>query len=144
MLYYLCTQAGATTLVFVQRLAEPYDASSIGPGWHYYLDRLDAVVAGPLGIGEPVQRIERRVGGRDPCRVLLGLLYVVFGSNAFLQFMPMPEMTGQHGEFIGSMAATRYIQASRRSRSSVAQCCSRFRSGVIAKHSLPCSAAGLA
>jgi hypothetical protein len=27
------------------RLAEPYDASSIGPGWHYYLDRLDAVVA---------------------------------------------------------------------------------------------------
>ena len=35
-----------STLVFVQRLAEPYDASSIGPGWHYYLDRLGAVVAG--------------------------------------------------------------------------------------------------
>lgn len=36
---------GGTALTFVQRLAEPYDASSIGPGWHYYLDRLDAVVA---------------------------------------------------------------------------------------------------
>jgi uncharacterized protein YndB with AHSA1/START domain len=37
-------QAGETTLLFTQRLAQPYDASSIGPGWHYYLDRLGAVV----------------------------------------------------------------------------------------------------
>lgn len=36
----------STTLIFTQRLAEPYDASSIGPGWHYYLDRLGAVLAG--------------------------------------------------------------------------------------------------
>lgn len=35
---------GSTTLVFTQRLAEPYDATSVGPGWHYYLDRLGAVV----------------------------------------------------------------------------------------------------
>lgn len=41
----LRAQAGVTTLVFTQRLAEPYDASSIGPGWHYYLDRFGAVVA---------------------------------------------------------------------------------------------------
>ena len=41
----LRAQAAVTTLVFTQRLAEPYDASSIGPGWHYYLDRLGAVVA---------------------------------------------------------------------------------------------------
>ena len=41
----LQARAGETTLCFTQRLAEPYDASSIGPGWHYYLDRLDAVVA---------------------------------------------------------------------------------------------------
>jgi uncharacterized protein YndB with AHSA1/START domain len=38
-------EAGVTTLVFTQRLAEPYDASNIGPGWHYYLDRLSAVIA---------------------------------------------------------------------------------------------------
>lgn len=36
---------GVTTLVFVHRLAEPYDATNVGPGWHYYLDRLGAVVA---------------------------------------------------------------------------------------------------
>ena len=40
----LSDQGGGTALRFVQRLAEPYDASSIGPGWHFYLDRLAAVV----------------------------------------------------------------------------------------------------
>lgn len=41
------TEAGdAAKLQFVQRLTEPYDASSIGPGWHFYLDRLGAVIAG--------------------------------------------------------------------------------------------------
>jgi uncharacterized protein YndB with AHSA1/START domain len=38
--------ADGTFLVFAHRLAEPYDASSIGPGWHYYLDRMEAVAAG--------------------------------------------------------------------------------------------------
>lgn len=38
----LRAQDDVTTLVFTQRLAEPYDASSVGPGWHYYLDRLGA------------------------------------------------------------------------------------------------------
>jgi uncharacterized protein YndB with AHSA1/START domain len=42
----LTDQNAKTTLRFVQRLAEPYDASSIGPGWHFYLDRLAAVVHG--------------------------------------------------------------------------------------------------
>ena len=44
-------------------------------------------------------------------RVLLGLMFVVFGSNAFLQFMPMPEMTGPPAQFIGSLASTGYLQA---------------------------------
>ena len=44
-------------------------------------------------------------------RVLLGLMFVVFGSNAFLQFMPMPELTGYPAQFIGSMAASGYIYA---------------------------------
>jgi putative oxidoreductase len=44
-------------------------------------------------------------------RVLLGLVFVVFGSNAFLHFLPMPPMTGHPGEFIGSMHATGYLTA---------------------------------
>ena len=42
----LSEQGSGSELRFVQPLTEPYDASSIGPGWHYYLDRLAAVVAG--------------------------------------------------------------------------------------------------
>jgi hypothetical protein len=39
-------RGAGTELVFYHRLAEPYDATSVGPGWHYYLDRLGAVVRG--------------------------------------------------------------------------------------------------
>ena len=42
-------------------------------------------------------------------RVLLGLVFAVFGSNAFLHFIPMPPMTGHPAEFIGSMYATGYL-----------------------------------
>lgn len=42
----LTEQGGRTRLVLTHRLAEPYDASSIGPGWQYYRDRLGAVVTG--------------------------------------------------------------------------------------------------
>ena len=38
---------GGTQLTFVHRLAaEPYDATSSGPGWHYYMDRLSAHLEG--------------------------------------------------------------------------------------------------
>lgn len=45
-------------------------------------------------------------------RVLLGLMFVVFGSNAFLQFMPMPELPDNPaGDFIRSLAVSGYIYA---------------------------------
>ena len=43
-------------------------------------------------------------------RVLLGLVFVVFGSNGFLHFMgPMPEMQGQAGAFITALASSGYL-----------------------------------
>ena len=42
-------------------------------------------------------------------RVLLGLLFAVFGSNAFLHFIPMPPMQGQAGAFIGALAGSGYL-----------------------------------
>jgi putative oxidoreductase len=43
-------------------------------------------------------------------RVLLGLVFVVFGSNGFLHFMgPMPEIPGQAGAFIGALASSGYL-----------------------------------
>ncbi len=43
-------------------------------------------------------------------RVLLGLLFIVFGSNAFLKFLgPPPPMQGQAGAFITALMSSGYI-----------------------------------
>ncbi|HXF10733.1 MAG TPA: DoxX family membrane protein [Desulfuromonadaceae bacterium] len=42
-------------------------------------------------------------------RVLLGLLFVTFGSNMFLHFIPMPPPTGQAGAFFGALFESHYI-----------------------------------
>ncbi|MEY2495256.1 MAG: putative oxidoreductase [Verrucomicrobiota bacterium] len=43
-------------------------------------------------------------------RVLLGLVFVVFGSNAFLHFLgPVPEMHGQAGAFITALMSSGYV-----------------------------------
>jgi putative oxidoreductase len=43
-------------------------------------------------------------------RVLLGLIFVVFGSNGFLHFLPMPPLPkGPAGQFIGAMFQTHYL-----------------------------------
>ena len=45
-------------------------------------------------------------------RILLGLMFVVFGSNAFLKFMPMPELPDTPGgNFIRALAASGYMYA---------------------------------
>jgi len=43
-------------------------------------------------------------------RILLGLMFVVFGLNGFLQFIPMgPPPTGHAGEFVVALGATGYM-----------------------------------
>lgn len=42
-------------------------------------------------------------------RLLLGLIFVVFGLNAFLQFIPMPPPTGLAGQFIGALFVSHYL-----------------------------------
>ena len=42
-------------------------------------------------------------------RSLLGLIFVVFGSNKLLHFMPMPPMSGEAGAFMGAMFMTHYL-----------------------------------
>jgi putative oxidoreductase len=45
-------------------------------------------------------------------RVLLGLLFVVFGSNGFLRFLPMPELPHNlAGEFIHAFLDSGYVYA---------------------------------
>jgi uncharacterized membrane protein YphA (DoxX/SURF4 family) len=42
-------------------------------------------------------------------RILLGLVFVVFGLNGFLHFLPAPPPPGTAGQFVGALAATHYI-----------------------------------
>ena len=42
----LAESAGATVLRFRHRLDDGHNAGDIGPGWHYYVDRLSAVIGG--------------------------------------------------------------------------------------------------
>lgn len=42
----LSEEDGVTTLLFAQRMSDPEMASSVGPGWEYYLDRLVAAETG--------------------------------------------------------------------------------------------------
>jgi len=44
-------------------------------------------------------------------RVLLGLVFVVFGSNAFLHFIPIPPLEGDAGAFMGAMIRSGYVYA---------------------------------
>jgi uncharacterized membrane protein YphA (DoxX/SURF4 family) len=42
-------------------------------------------------------------------RILLGLMFAVFGSNAFLHFIPVPEMHGLPADFMGALFKSGYI-----------------------------------
>jgi putative oxidoreductase len=42
-------------------------------------------------------------------RFLLGLIFVVFGLNGFLHFIPMPPPSGVAGQFMGAMFVSNYL-----------------------------------
>jgi uncharacterized membrane protein YphA (DoxX/SURF4 family) len=42
-------------------------------------------------------------------RILLGLIFVVFGLNGFLHFLPQPPMPDAAKSFFGGLAATGYM-----------------------------------
>lgn len=51
------------------------------------------------------------IRGKAPivARILLGLPFVVFGLNGFLQFIPMPPPQGAAATFMGGLAAAGYF-----------------------------------
>ena len=42
-------------------------------------------------------------------RVILGLMFLVFGLNGFLHFITMPPPTGAAGEFVGGLVKAQYF-----------------------------------
>lgn len=41
-------------------------------------------------------------------RILLGLIFVFFGLNAFLHFLPQPPIQGLPGQFLGAIIASHF------------------------------------
>ena len=44
-------------------------------------------------------------------RLLLGLIFLVFGLNGFLNFIPMPPPTGIAGQYMGALFVSNYLVA---------------------------------
>ena len=42
-------------------------------------------------------------------RILLGLLFLVFGLNGFLHFIPMPPPSGLAGQYMGELFVSHYL-----------------------------------
>jgi hypothetical protein len=42
-------------------------------------------------------------------RVLLGLIFVFFGLNGFLNFLPAPPIPGVAGAFLGALVSSHYV-----------------------------------
>ena len=42
-------------------------------------------------------------------RILLGLIFVVFGLNGFLNFIPAPAPTGIAGQYVGALFVSHYL-----------------------------------
>jgi putative oxidoreductase len=42
-------------------------------------------------------------------RILLGLIFLVFGLNGFLSFIPMPQLAGVAGAFLGALVSSHYV-----------------------------------
>ncbi len=44
-------------------------------------------------------------------RILLGLIFLTFGLNGFLHFIPMPPPSGLAGQYLGVLFASHYLVA---------------------------------
>jgi putative oxidoreductase len=42
-------------------------------------------------------------------RILLGLIFLIFGLNGFLNFIPMPPPTGLAGQYVGALFASHFL-----------------------------------
>jgi hypothetical protein len=79
-------------------LSEVYAINSIE------INRIDAMASDRHSKGEPVMRTVSAIG-----RYLAGLIFLVFGLNGFLNFIPLPPPGGIAGQFMAALYASHYL-----------------------------------
>jgi len=52
---------------------------------------------------------QRNSKTKTAARIVLGVMFFVFGLNGFLHFLPMGQHGARAGEFLGALAATGYM-----------------------------------
>ena len=65
---------------------------------------IDAMTWLPVQKENPVMRIVSAIA-----RYLAGVIFLVFGLNGFLSFIPLPPPEGIAGQFMGALYATHYL-----------------------------------
>jgi hypothetical protein len=65
---------------------------------------IDAINRGRHSKGEPVMRTVSAIA-----RYLAGVIFLVFGLNGFLNFIPLPPPGGIAGQFMGALYASHYL-----------------------------------
>src|SRR5580700_8287946 len=68
------------------------------------IDMIDAMEWLPIPKENPVMRTASRIA-----RYLAGVIFLVFGLNGFLNFIPMPPPGGIAGQFMGALYASHYL-----------------------------------
>src|SRR5258708_40308945 len=68
------------------------------------INRLDAMEWLPIQKENPVMRTVSTIA-----RYLAGAIFLVFGLNGFLNFIPMPPPGGIAGQFMGALYASHYL-----------------------------------
>jgi putative oxidoreductase len=65
---------------------------------------IDVMASDRHSKGEPVMRTVSAIA-----RYLAGVIFLVFGLNGFLNFIPMPPPGGMAGQFMGALYASHYL-----------------------------------
>src|SRR5580704_11172120 len=68
------------------------------------INMIDAMEWLPIQKENPVMRIVSTIA-----RYLAGVIFLVFGLNGFLNFIPMPPPGGIAGQFMGALYASHYL-----------------------------------
>src|ERR1700742_952415 len=87
----------------------PWAKKNLNPPEVYVINAIDiniidAMNRGRHSKGEPVMRTVSTIA-----RYLAGVIFLVFGLNGFLNFIPLPPPGGIAGQFMGALYASHYL-----------------------------------